>query len=612
MFFNNVTKRTLSSLLFAITLVLVTGCMSTQHPVRHVEQWHTLTLSFEGPGTSEAADSNPFTDYRLLVRFSHDGQERVVRGFYAADGNAAHTGADSGNIWQVRFTPDQAGLWTYDAFLHKGPNVVLEDAHNAGEHIQLADAAGEFRVTESNATSPSFRRLGTLYTDGRYYKTADKGQVWLKGGTNSPENLLAFNEFDQTFRVNSQSRDGEASSGEDIHQFKAHRGDWKPGDPVWSQGQGKNIIGMMNYLADMGMNSAYFLTLNLQGDGKDVWPYASPTTYDRFDVSKLEQWNILFSHMQSLGIALHMVVQETENERLLDDGETGPLRQLYFQELIARFGHHPGLIWNLGEENGPAEFSPNAQTDEQRIAMANYLKQADPYRHPVIIHTHSIPELKDEILSPLLGLPALDGLSFQVNLREQVNAEVQKWLKKAEENDQPWAITMDEIGEWMDGAKTDEVDPTHDSLRRHALWGSILAGGAGVEWYFGAHQEHNDLTAEDLRSRHNLWRQTKIALDFFNRYTRFWEMDAAQHLVGNPHVYAFAQPGETYVLYVPENEETRLTLTGVDEAYRLSWFNPLRGGKLVVHPNLLSGNDITVPVPPSPGDWVALIERADD
>ena len=610
MVLSDVNKLSLRLLFFGITLILITGCMNTQQSMKQLERWHTLTLSFKGPDTSETASLNPFTDYRLLVHFSHNGQEKVIRGFYSADGNAANTGADSGNVWQVRFTPDQIGQWSYKAYLYQGENVVLEDAIDAGKRIQLANSAGAFQVTRSKATSPSFARLGTLYTDGRYYKTADQDQVWLKGGTNSPENLLAFNEFDQTYRVTSQNRDGEASSGEDIHQFKPHHEDWRNGDPSWSQGRGKNMIGVMNYLADMGMNSAYFLTLNLEGDGKDVWPYVSPTTYDRFDVSKLEQWNIVFSHMQSLGIALHVVIQETENERLLDDGDTGPLRQLYFQELIARFGHHPGLIWNLGEENGPAEFSPNAQTDAQRIAMANYLKKTDPYQHPVIIHTHSVPELKDEILSPLLGLASLDGLSFQVNLREQVNAEVRKWLEKSTENGKTWAITMDEIGEWMDGAKTDDIDPTHDSLRRHALWGSILAGGAGVEWYFGAHQKHNDLTAEDLRSRHNLWQQTKIALDFFNQYTRFWEMDAAQHLISNPNVYAFAKPGETYVLYIPESEQTRLTLKGNDDEYKLSWFNPLQGGKLIPHSQPLSGGDRLIPAPPSSGDWVALIEKS--
>jgi hypothetical protein len=36
------------------------------------------------------------------------GGRTVVDGFYAADGDAAESGATGGNVWQVRFTPVRA------------------------------------------------------------------------------------------------------------------------------------------------------------------------------------------------------------------------------------------------------------------------------------------------------------------------------------------------------------------------------------------------------------------------------------------------------------------------------------------------------------------------
>ena len=48
----------------------------------------------------------------------------------------------------------------------------------------------------------------------------------------------------------------------------------------------------------------------------------------------------------------------------------------------------------------------------------------------------------------------------------------------------PWLISMDEIGMWHTGVVPDDVDPDHDALRRYVLWGSLMAGAAGVEWYF--------------------------------------------------------------------------------------------------------------------------------
>ena len=146
--------------------------------------------------------------------------------------------------------------------------------------------------------------------------------------------------------------------------------------------KGRNIIGALNYLADVGVNSVYMLTMNVNGDGKDVWPWTSDAERLRYDVSKLDQWEIVFSHMDRLGIMQHFVLQEQENDQLLDGGELGIERRIYFRELIARFAHHPAITWNLGEEN--------TNTREQRQDFARYFHEHDPYRHPGR-HSHVSP-----------------------------------------------------------------------------------------------------------------------------------------------------------------------------------------------------------------------------
>ena len=68
-----------------------------------LKKWHRVTITFDGPQTSESADPNPFRDYRLVVTFKNGDTEISVPGFYAADGNAAESGADSGNsTWKQR------------------------------------------------------------------------------------------------------------------------------------------------------------------------------------------------------------------------------------------------------------------------------------------------------------------------------------------------------------------------------------------------------------------------------------------------------------------------------------------------------------------------------
>ncbi|NND33781.1 MAG: DUF5060 domain-containing protein, partial [Saprospiraceae bacterium] len=392
-------------------MVLVFSCTDSNSgdSVHQVQKWEKITLTFNGPETSEQAAENPFLNYRLNVTFKNGDISMVVPGFYAADGNAAESSADAGNTWKVHFRPNRAGTWEYTVSFRQGDQIAISDDPAAGEGVAFDGQTGTIEVTD-NAGHP-----GRIVTTGGYYlKYADSDRYFLKGGADSPENFLAFHEFDGTEKVEPPTaRSGEATAKAELHKYVAHVGDWTNGDPVWQGGKGKGIIGALNYLASEGMNSVYFLTMNIGGDGRDVWPY---TRYDerlRFDCSKLDQWEIVFDHMDDLGLMLHVVTQETENERLLDDGNTTFERNLYYRELIARFAHHLGVTWNMGEENGPANFSPNGQDTEQQKAMVTYFKTHDPYQNFVVIHTHSNPDHIIEGFEPLLGFEHLDGMSLQ-------------------------------------------------------------------------------------------------------------------------------------------------------------------------------------------------------
>ena len=577
-----------------------------------VQNFHALEFDFIGPELSEISTPNPFTDYRLDVEFRHATSRKVIRGFYAADGNAANTGADKGDVWKARFTPNLEGQWTYSATLRMANGIAVADNPLDGKRVEISNDSGVFVVVKSDKELPDFRARGFLDTDGPYFRFRGTDNYWIKMGANSPENILGFYQFDGNYRHGDNERDGEASAGASLHRFSEHAQDWQMGDPTWQAGKGKNIIGAYNYLASKGMNSNYFLTMNINGDGKDVWPFVSHTEFSRFDVSKLEQWNIVFDHMQRKGILLHLVIQETENERLLDDGNTGPQRKLYFNELIARFAHHPALVWNLGEENGPAEWSPVAQNDEQRKAMSRYLKANDPYQHPVILHTHATPESKDELLTPQLGHLPLNGLSFQVEKRETVNDEIVKWRNKSRSAGAEWLITMDEIGPWQDGAKPDSVDLNHDSLRHLALWGTLMAGGAGVEWYFGAKHPATDLSSEDWRLRDRLWTLSNYARVFFEKYLPYWQMVVKNELVDSDQAYVLAKEGEIYVVYFPKGSASIINLSDASGDFSVHWFDPINGGELqlgsVEKVSATSNVNLGAPVQKEPQDWVVLVK----
>jgi len=133
--------------------------------------------------------------------------------------------------------------------------------------------------------------------------------------------------------------------------------------------------------------------MNINGDDKSVFPYISDKSSDRqrIDVSKTAQWEVLFEHADHKGMFLHFKTQEMENDQLLDGGNLGNERKLYYRELIARFGHHLALNWNMGEEN--------TNTETQQKAFGTYFNQVDPYGHPVVIHT--FPGSKDAVYGDL-------------------------------------------------------------------------------------------------------------------------------------------------------------------------------------------------------------------
>ncbi len=587
-------------------LALAAGCATKVRSVNptvvsgELRQWHDVTLTFYGPESSETAEPNPFLDYRLDVTFTKGGKQYVVPGYYAADGNAAETSATGGSRWRVHFLPPEPGTWTYTASFRTGTDIAI-DAGAGGEPAAFDGAAGTLKIERTDKMGRDFRAQGLLqYIGQRYLRFAHTGTYFLKGGADSPENFLAYADFDGTYDTAELTREGEAAGGEFIHRYEPHIEDWRPGDPIWKDGKGKGMIGALNYLASKGMNSVYFITYNLDGgDGKDVWMWTDPNERLRFDCSKLAQWEIVFSHMDRLGLMLHVITQEQENDQGLDGGELGRRRKLYYRELIARFAHHPALVWNLGEEN--------TNTTEQRKAFSKYIHDVDPYDHPIVCHT--FPGQYDKAYEPLLGYEYFEGPSLQTN---DTHAQTVKWLDRSAGSGRQWFVCLDEIGPAHTGVKPDKDDYWHDEVRTRHLWGNLMAGGAGVEWYFGYKYAHNDLNCESWHSRDHMWDMTRYALEFF-RNLPFTKMEHHDELTSAENDYCFARPGQLYAVYLPSGGTTDLDLGNTTETFRIRWFDPREGGPMQMGSlaSISGPGRFNIGQPPrhTDKDWVALVER---
>ena len=599
-----------------VSLLCIASCVAPQ-PVEiegAMQRWHPVTLTFEGPQASEDGSPNPFRDYRLTVVFAHSATESeyTVAGYFAADGDAAETSATGGTKWRVHFIPHETGRWTYAASFRMGPDVALTLEPEAGTPGHFDGTTGAFQITESDKTGRDHRDKGMLRYTGEGHLRFDNGTYFVKGGADSPENLLAYVDFDDTYSMADpgQEQAGEAPTAP-LHRYDPHARDWNPGDPTWKGDRGKNLIGALNYLAGKGANAFSFLTMNVEGDGKDVWPWIAPDARDRYDVSKLAQWEIIFTHADTLGLFLHFKTQETENDLLLDDGDLGPERKLYYRELVARFAHHHALNWNLGEENDIWEEREDP-TQERVKAYIAYIQALDPYDHPVVIHTY--PGQQEQVYRPLLGdASGLGGVSIQTAF-DNVHRETLTWVQASTDAGRRWVVANDEQGHHTTGVKPDGPDSNRDAIRQQTLWGNLMAGGAGVEYYFGYQYPHNDLNCEDWRSRDLVWDDVRHALTFFQEHLPFWEMTPNDALAADAGAYVLTHPqGSLIAVYVLQGGSVQLDLTAHGGTYTVHWYDPRRGGALQTGSiqRVEGAQVVTLGDPPAEADadWVILLRR---
>ncbi|MEZ4700287.1 MAG: malectin domain-containing carbohydrate-binding protein [Rhodothermales bacterium] len=560
--------------------------------------WHRVSVTFDGPQTSEDAAVNPFTDYRLQVTFTHGatGTTYVVPGFYAADGNAGETSATSGATWRVYFVPDQEGTWTYTASFRTGSFVAVSDDPNAGASTSFDGASGSFTVDATNKSGVDYRGKGMLrYVGGHHLQFAGDGSYFLKTGADTPENLLAYADFDGTYDT---ACNGDPIN-DSIHTFGPHVKHWTSGDPSWKSGKGKGLIGGINYLSSAGVNSVYFLTYNIDGgDGCDVWPWKSDQVRDRFDVSKLAQWEQVFAHMDAKGVQLHVILSERQNAKAIgpiggaDNSGLNDIRKLYYRELVARFGHHLALQWNLGEEN--------PSSDPQKREFAGYIRSVDPYDHPITVHTSDGSAF--EFYDALFGDPSFEATSLQA-IGTDYNALAIHHRSQSAQYGRKWAVYGDEQAPNAGNERADE-------LRKGPLWGNLMGGGAGVEWYTAF-----DLALEDWSRFYILWNQMGYARSFFEQYLPFQDMEPANDMTVNIDDYVLAKAGDVYAVYLPSGGTALLDLAGVGGAYDVLWYNPRTGGELKkgTVASVAGGALATLGLPPSEtsNDWVAIVQSTD-
>ena len=590
-------KKTHLVYLFGLYMGLVSPLPAADKAVQisgKPEIWRSQTLTLTGPASSESAEPNPFLDYQLVVEFTLGDSRYRVPGYYAACGDAADSSCTEGNQWRVHFTPDQAGIWKYRVSFVQGPGAALSGQGVAVKGLHRLK--GKLPISKPAKPSYPYSWGRLQYVGERYLRYAGSAKYLFKVGADAPENMLAYEDFDATPNMGNRRK-----------SWAPHAQDFDKSDAqafTWQDGKGTEILGMLNYLSSQGMNAVSFLTFNVGGDDQNVFPHLLRVPLEkyhkgrakqwpqsvyhyRFDVSKLDQWQRVLSYAELKGLFLHFKLQETENDSMMDGGDTQKQRKLYLRELIARFSHLLALNWNIGEENN--------QPSEYHIAMLDYIKKTDPYGHHRVMHT--FPQEKTRYVALLGENSELTGASLQSRVAgfDEVYADTVEWLQKSAATGKPWVVTYDEPGSAGGGTHVDSGYPAAKLpsqnkrpdnrvlLRSRVLWPVMLAGGGGVEYYYGYQTGCTDLNCEDHRTRATKWQDGKQAINFFNRVIEphALQLQSVNTLTSREDDFVLADPGALYVIYLPNIDiNTELDLSGKTGKFNIRWYNPVTGGKL--------------------------------
>lgn len=493
-----------------------------------------IEIDLRGPGSQQLTGGrNPYAIPVDVTFTGPEGQTFTVPAFFAGDGK----GGQDGEIWKVRFRPDVPGRWRF--------------ATQSAERI-LDGYRGEFEVEGlANCQSPSIACLGTLQYAGGHYLRFSGGDYWIKGGVDDPENFL-----------------GEAF------------GSW----------QGKKEA--LDFLSSKGVNSIYVITNNIDGDRNDTWPWLGDTpeqakaNSDRFDNAKLQQWEDFFTYAENRGIVLHLILND-------DSAWHGYNHDLYFREMVARFAHHPGLIWNIGEE------ANEIYSDQQQIAYAQKLRQLDPYDHPITVHRTSPWPFLNRKDFDLTSIQSGGGANdFSTSPLPDYNQVVIFHREESVRTCRAIPAMIDET------PRVTRVDSASQfKMRSQVLYPIFLGGGNYELHYRDAYGQDGTVTIEDLAP---MLEDMQRARQFVENLP-FNEMSPCNALISGQGRACFGRNGDVYAVYLPAGGSVSIDLRATGGSFNVTWFNPRNGNSS--NAGSVPGNGIRSFNAPDNQDWVLKLDN---
>lgn len=537
--------------------------------MRYVMQNCVIELSYR----SEKTYSDPFNDIELSVVFIEpDKEEKIVPAFW--DGNSS---------WRVRYSSHKVGRHTF--------RTICSDLHNSS----LNDQKGELEVVSYKGNNPLFKHGPIRVSkDKRYLEHMDETPFFWLGDT-WWMSLCKRLSFPGDFQTLTADR---IEKGFSVIQIVAGL---YPDMPAFDL---------------RGANEAGF-------PWEKDYSKVNPSYFDMADIriNWLVRSGLVPCIVGCWGYFLPWMGIEKVKK--------------HWRYLVARYGAFP-VVWCLaGEYDMPYYLSKekDKERDLQRkswMEIGRYLRQIDPYHHPITIHPGTYAREYTDII-PVIDFDMLQTGHSDSSLRNNVFRVKQSYYGEPKMPVVVGEVCYEGIG-----------GQCREHIQRLMFWSSILNGACGYTygangiWQVNRKDELFGPSPHGMSWGNTPWeeaykfpgsRQLGIAKRLLERY-QWWkfephpewvEVDVSEEDKRNYyHPYSAGIPMVVRVVYLPLfYNNLKIKELEKDVSYRAFLFNPVdetefdlgiitsnENGEWQL-PELVEGSGVRLPVYQ---DWVLVLE----
>ena len=520
--------------------------------------------------------ANPFGDAALVGEFvSPSGRTRVIDGFHDGD-----------ETWKLRFAPDEEGDWS---FLLRGEGV--EILQRGKIRCTASSRHGFIRVHPGNP-------YAFAHADGTpFFPMGDTCYGLLDDSPITPELRAEYLDTRRARHFNF------------VRMTVGHSEARAALDPeYWAWG----------------------------GTAREP-------DLDRLHPAFFRKLDALFVDLRARGMNVELLLLNFYRRPFTDTRAWTPARErLWLRYVLARYAAFDNVfLWTIANEyethpDGVYRLDFPGDVEWAR-ATARFIKENDPYRHPVTTHpVVSASRRGDSPRAPFdppwrIGEfygedDAMDVLSQQTGAQGDGvvwDDELQCWtgdvatLVASVAADRRFGkpVLNSESGyEYLRGHATEKKQVHHTDKVRRSAWRIVCAGGYFAAGFHGTIGHSDVWNRLDRPNRYTFTvkdegaaAQLAVLYEFFNSLP-FSRMQPFDGVVGEG--IALADRGWVYVVYLPHGGSTSVDLSDTSARFSARWLDPRDGSAR--NAGEVRGGERRSFAAPDSRDWVVHLERREE